>query len=90
MMQKTRKSEFPYLSGPDTYILKATLKLGLCSSEVLNGTSDDRRAVAEAWETAMNGSGLAPIDVHTPLRLWSLAGFPSLSVNNAIDMEMDK
>jgi hypothetical protein len=65
--------------APDTHILKATVKLGLCSSEVLNGTTDDRRAVAEAWETALTGSGLAPIDVHTPLWLWSRAGFPSLS-----------
>lgn len=104
MMQGTRKSEFPYLSGPkifnywlyvmetytgvkwksrelitvapDTHILKATVKLGLCTSDVLNGTADDRKVVAEAWEKALYGSGLAPIDVHTPLWLWSRAGFP--------------
>ncbi|MGE5704886.1 MAG: hypothetical protein ACM32O_20350 [Clostridia bacterium] len=65
--------------APDTHILKATVKLGLCSSAVLQGTADDRQAVAEAWETALAGSGLAPIDVHTPLWLWSRAGFPHLS-----------
>lgn len=107
IMQATRKSEFPYLSGPkifnywlyvmetytgvkwksrelitvapDTHVLKATVKLGLCSSDVMNGTADDRKAVAEAWENALHGSGLAPIDVHTPLWLWSRAGFPPLS-----------
>ncbi|MFD2170880.1 hypothetical protein [Tumebacillus lipolyticus] len=107
IMQGTRKSEFPYLSGPkifnywlyvmesyagvgwksrelitvapDTHILKATVKLGLCTSDVLSGTADDRQAVAEAWERALTGSGLAPIDVHTPLWLWSRAGFPALS-----------
>lgn len=106
MMQKSRKSEFPYLSGPkifnywlyviesyteinwksrelitiapDTHILKATVKLGLCSSAVLNGTAESRRDVAEAWEKALSGSDLAPIDVHTPLWLWSRAGFPAL------------
>lgn len=64
--------------APDTHILKATVKLGLCTEEVLNGGADDRQTVATAWETALDGSGLAPIDVHTPLWLWSRAGFPSL------------
>ncbi|MEK5175751.1 hypothetical protein NST63_21505 [Heyndrickxia sp. FSL W8-0496] len=64
--------------APDTHILKATVKLGLCSEEVLNGGTDHRQTVATAWETALAGSGLAPIDVHTPLWLWSRAGFPSL------------
>ncbi|SFJ34646.1 hypothetical protein [Brevibacillus centrosporus] len=110
MMQTTRKSEFPYLSGPkifnywlyvmetytgvkwqsrelitvapDTHIMKATVKLGLCTSDVLNGTADDRKLVAEAWEKALKGSGLAPIDVHTPLWLWSRAGFPSLTAES--------
>ncbi|GIP36986.1 hypothetical protein J31TS4_02660 [Paenibacillus sp. J31TS4] len=107
IVQGTRKSDFPYLSGPklfnywlyamevytgvkwksrelitvapDTHILKASVRLGLCTDEVLNGSSDDRQAVAEAWENALHGSGLAPIDVHTPLWLWSRAGFPSIS-----------
>lgn len=67
--------------APDTHIIQATVKLGLCSSEVLDGSTDNRQAVAEAWEKALVGSGLAPIDVHTPLWLWSRAGFPSLLVN---------
>lgn len=107
IMQETRKSDFPYLSGPkifnywlyvlesytnvswnsrelitiapDTHILKATVKLGLCSSEVLNGTAEDRQTVAKVWENVLTGSGLAPIDIHTPLWLWSRAGFPPLS-----------
>ncbi|HDX9589774.1 hypothetical protein [Bacillus multifaciens] len=70
--------------APDTHILKASVKLGLCSSEILNGTNEDRQIVAEAWEKALAGSGLAPIDVHTPLWLWSRAGFPSLSVTKIV------
>ncbi|MEQ2529432.1 hypothetical protein WMO40_22430 [Bacillaceae bacterium CLA-AA-H227] len=109
IMQETRKSDFPYLSGPkifnywlyvlesyanvswkcrelitiapDTHILKATVKLGLCSKDVLNGGAEDRMTVASAWEKALEGSGLAPIDVHTPLWLWSRAGFPPLLVS---------
>ncbi|MCH1625389.1 hypothetical protein [Fredinandcohnia quinoae] len=64
--------------APDTHVLKATVKLGLCSEEVLNGGADDRQTVATAWEIALAGSGIAPIDVHTPLWLWSRAGFPPL------------
>ncbi|HEU5139400.1 MAG TPA: hypothetical protein VFT51_05465 [Bacillales bacterium] len=64
--------------APDTHILKATVKLGLCSPEVLKGTAEQRKVVAEVWDTALMGSGLSPIDVHTPLWLWSRAGFPSL------------
>lgn len=106
LMQKTRKSEFPYLSGPkifnywlyvvesytevkwksrhlitiapDTHVLQATVKLGLCSSEVLTGTVENRQKVADTWEKVLAGSGMEPIDVHTPLWLWSRAGFPAL------------
>ncbi|MCM3758276.1 hypothetical protein M3197_12470 [Sporosarcina aquimarina] len=65
--------------APDTHILKATVKLGLCSEDVLNGGVDDRITVASAWGKALEGSELAPIDVHTPLWLWSRAGFPKIS-----------
>lgn len=106
IVQATRKSEFPYLSGPkifnywlyvmemyvgirwksrelltiapDTHIIKASVQLGLCSEAVLQGTENDRHLVANAWETALRGSGLAPIDVHTSLWLWSRAGFPAI------------
>jgi len=107
VIQETRKSEFPYLSGPkifnywlyvmesytgvtwqhrelitiapDTHIIKATVKLGLCTDEVLNGTAEDRQTISEAWEKALQGTGLAPIDVHTPLWLWSRSGFIALN-----------
>lgn len=61
--------------APDTHILQATVKLGLCSDEVLNGSADARQKVSETWEKALFGTGIAPIDVHTPLWLWSRSGF---------------
>lgn len=107
VIQGTRKSEFPYLSGPkifnywlyvmesytgvrwkhrelitiapDTHILKATVRLGLCAEKVLNGSADDRQTVSEAWEEALKGTGFAPIDIHTPLWLWSRSGFVPLN-----------
>lgn len=32
-----------------------------------------------AWEKALSGTELAPIDIHTPLWLWRRSGFISLS-----------
>ncbi|WP_246070400.1 hypothetical protein [Paenibacillus kobensis] len=62
--------------APDTHILQATVRLGLCPASILEGSAENREQAALAWEQALEGSGLAPIDVHTPLWLWSRAGFP--------------
>lgn len=64
----------------DTHILQASVRLGLCPPQVLNGTAEDRARVASAWEAVLLNTGLAPIDVHTPLWLWSRAGFPPLAL----------
>ncbi|MGO0059510.1 GNAT family N-acetyltransferase [Brevibacillus fluminis] len=69
--------------APDTHILKATVQLGLCSPDILRGAAEDRQAAADAWERALAGSGWAPIDIHTPLWLWSRAGFPALGERSA-------
>ncbi|MED1203640.1 hypothetical protein [Heyndrickxia acidicola] len=74
----TWKSRELITIAPDTHILKATIKLGLCTEEVLNGAAEDRKAVASAWKRALAGTGIAPIDVHTPLWLWSRAEFPPI------------
>ncbi|WP_052339803.1 hypothetical protein [Gorillibacterium massiliense] len=67
----------------DTHILQGTVRLGLCSANILKGSAEDRRITADAWEKALAGSGLAPIDVHTPLWLWSRAGFPRLVTDSS-------
>ncbi|WNS41442.1 hypothetical protein [Paenibacillus sp. MMS20-IR301] len=64
----------------DTHILQASVKLGLCPAEVLGGSAEDRKAVAAAWEKVLLHTGLAPIDIHTPLWLWSRAGFPPIGL----------
>ena len=64
--------------APDTHILKSTVKLGLCPETVLRGSPHDRRMVAAAWEEALRDTGLVPIDIHTPLWLWSRSGFVPL------------
>ncbi|WP_100486397.1 hypothetical protein [Sporolactobacillus pectinivorans] len=64
--------------APDTHVLQATVKLGLCPADVLNGREEERQRAAQAWKELLSGTGIAPIDVHTPLWLWSRAGSPPL------------
>lgn len=61
--------------APDTHILQASVHLGLVSTTVLDGTNDSREQVAQAWKSLLKDSKLSPIDVHTPLWLWSRSKF---------------
>jgi hypothetical protein len=57
--------------APDTHVIRASARLGL----VAPGGD-----VAAAWRDVLAGSGLAPIDIHTPLWLWSRRSFePALT-----------
>lgn len=61
--------------APDTHILQASVRLGLVPATVLDGTNTSREQVAQAWKDLLKGSPLSPIDVHTPLWLWSRSNF---------------
>lgn len=102
-VQKTHKSEFPYLSGPkifnywlyvmesycdvawsdraeisiapDTHILQSSVRLGVAPASVLDGSAKSRELVALQWKELLEDSQFAPIDIHTPLWLWSRGGF---------------
>jgi hypothetical protein len=69
--------------APDTHILQATVRLGVCGPEVLEGTAAMRELVSERWVEALAGLDLAPIDLHTPLWLWSRLGLPDLQSPSA-------
>lgn len=60
--------------APDTHVCQASLKLGLISEEVYH-SSNLQAVVAEAWRNLFNGTDYNPIDIHTPLWLWSRNGF---------------
>lgn len=64
--------------APDTHILQASVRLGIVPDSVLDGSAKSRDFVAQTWKDLLHGSGLAPIDVHTPLWLWSRAGFTEI------------
>jgi len=56
--------------APDTHVIQASVRLGLIAT-----ASNTREQVAKAWSDLLTGTEILPIDVHTPLWLWSRGGF---------------
>ena len=67
--------------APDTHVIQATHKLGLITDEELN-RSDVQLIVVERWNELFKGTKYNPIDIHTPLWLWSRNGFKEGKENN--------
>ena len=63
--------------APDTHVVKATHRLGLITDEELN-RSDVQLIVIERWNELFKGTKYKPIDIHTPLWLWSRNGFKDI------------
>lgn len=60
--------------APDTHVCKATHRLGLISDEQF-ASGNVQAYVIEAWEKLFENTPYKPIDIHTPLWLWSRNGF---------------
>lgn len=60
--------------APDTHVVQASVKLGVISEDEAK-LSNVQILVAERWEEILKGTDLAPIDVHTPMWLWSRGKF---------------
>jgi hypothetical protein len=63
---------------PDTHVIQASVRLGVVDPE-----TSDRDDVAAAWYQILEGSGMAPIDLHAPLWRWSRLGFPEIEVERS-------
>ena len=63
--------------APDTHVIKATHRLGLITEEEMN-RNDVQLIVIDRWNDLFKGSKYKPIDIHTPLWLWSRNGFKEL------------
>lgn len=63
--------------APDTHVIKATHRLGLITDEELD-RSDVQLIVIDRWNELLKDTGYKPIDIHTPLWLWSRNGFIEL------------
>lgn len=60
--------------APDTHVCKSSLQLGLITEEEFS-SPNVQQIVIEAWKELLSGTKHKPIDVHTPLWLWSRNGF---------------
>jgi hypothetical protein len=60
--------------APDRHVIAASRRLGLIDADEPHDAALVDR-VADRWRHLLDGSGLAPIDLHTPLWLWSRGGF---------------
>lgn len=63
--------------APDTHVVKATHKLGLISDAELN-KSNVQEIVIDRWNKLLKNTKYMPIDIHTPLWLWSRNGFKAI------------
>lgn len=63
--------------APDTHVCKATYKLGLITQEEFE-SSNVQLIVIDRWQELFKGTKYHPIDIHTPLWLWSRNGFKEL------------
>lgn len=63
--------------APDTHVCKATYKLGLITDEEFN-SSNVQHIVIERWQELFKNTEYKPIDIHTPLWLWSRNGFKEI------------
>lgn len=60
--------------APDTHVIQASVRLGLLAPEEAEGAAV-QALVAERWKALLRGTDLQPIDLHTPLWLWSRGRF---------------
>lgn len=63
--------------APDTHVLQASVRLGVITVAEAESPAS-RTTTADRWAKLLQGTGLVPIDIHTPLWLWSRKGFPAI------------
>ncbi len=68
--------------APDTHVIQSSKRLGLVDPELAQN-ADAQEMVTEAWTDLLAATELVPIDMHTPLWLWSKARFPTLQYNSS-------
>lgn len=66
--------------APDTHVIQASVRLGLIEEK--EADSDKvRLLVSKRWEDILKDTEINPIDIHTPLWLWSRSEF-QFNINN--------
>lgn len=68
--------------APDTHVIQASQRLGVITAEEAQSSNVQIR-LADRWKRLLDGTDLAPIDVHTPMWLWSRGKF-EIDIDKAI------
>ncbi len=58
--------------APDTHVIQASIRLGVLKK---SEKTLDREKVSARWREVLEGTGITPIDMHSPLWFWSRGGF---------------
>ena len=78
MIEQYTDIEFIYRENitvaPDTHVMQASKKLGVITAEEYQ-LSNIQIILAERWADILSGTDLKPIDIHTPMWLWSRGKF---------------
>ena len=69
---KLKNSEFIEIA-PDTHVTKCSVLLGVITKEEAEFFPKEK--ISERWREILHGSGINPIDMHSPLWFWSRNGF---------------
>ena len=67
-----KNSEFIEIA-PDTHITKCSVKLGVITQEEAENLSKEQ--LSKKWRSILQGSGIDPINIHSPLWFWSRNNF---------------
>lgn len=59
--------------APDTHVIQSSIKLGVLTKE--EAESFSREKINAKWRELLAGSGIDPIDMHSPLWFWSRQNF---------------
>lgn len=59
--------------APDTHVLQSSVRLSVIDEDGIGKLS--REEVSKIWRNLLEGTGINPIDVHSPLWFWSRGGF---------------
>lgn len=65
--------------APDTHVIKCSVLLGVLTED--ETVRMDRDDISARWREVLEGTGLSPIDMHSPLWFWSKNGFGYKLVN---------
>ncbi len=69
---KLKNSEFIEIA-PDTHITKCSVILGVINEKEAGNLSKEK--ISEKWRDVLKGTGINPIDMHSPLWFWSRNSF---------------